>query len=176
MCRTGASGFTPLIFVSSGRSPLEARRTSSRSDLPIGVRSSGSGRPAPDSGRASRKTLKIVAQPIFSLVRVDPVNDDATGDLLRGDDHDRVPAASGPALQVERRQRHDLVRVVDVPCRSGDEHAPAFAEEVVDRLISKPTIPYSSRTSALTRSVLMTTRPSAYSKFTGTAPGPRSDE
>ncbi len=60
------------------------------------------------------------------------MHDDATSDGFRSDLHDSMAVAAGPCFKVERRDLLQFFGIEDLPGRTADQHAPAFAEGLVD--------------------------------------------
>ena len=47
---------------------------------------------------------------------------------------ERVALTTGPCLEVERREPHYFVRIIDDACRTADEDAPALAQRLIDAI------------------------------------------
>jgi len=62
------------------------------------------------------------------------VNNDATGDGDRSNLHDCMSVATGPCFKVERRDLLQFFGIEDLPGRAADQHAPAFAEGLIDAI------------------------------------------
>ena len=91
-------------------------------------------RPLPERPPPHRLRAPAGAHDRRLLSGCHPLGDDPTGRLFGMDADHRMARSAGPRRQAEAGECHDLVRVVDAPCRPGHEHAPALAHRLVDTI------------------------------------------